>query len=129
MKSSSAAHDELLRLVSELGEDERLVLTALARRLRLGQQRYGRLDLAHDRRDWRNERGAELEDMLVYTAIEEVRRKLLAPLSSEIGSARLAELEAAHDKSNSTRDTIPDIELGKAEPTHSDICPICRKRI
>jgi hypothetical protein len=62
----------LFALVAELGPEELLVLEALARRLLAGQRAYGRLDLAHDGRDWRKERGEELADALVYTAIAEV---------------------------------------------------------
>ena len=64
--------DELLAVVEELGADERRVLLALARRLLAGQAHYGKLDLAHDGRDWRRERAEELADALVYGAIAEV---------------------------------------------------------
>jgi hypothetical protein len=67
---------ELLDVVSELGPDERRVLLVLARRLLAGQQAYGRLDVASDRRDWRKERAEELADALVYGAIAEVASQL-----------------------------------------------------
>ncbi|HSY21821.1 MAG TPA: hypothetical protein VK841_06890 [Polyangiaceae bacterium] len=41
----------------------------LARRLLAGQHAYGRLDVAHDARDWRKERADELADALIYGAI------------------------------------------------------------
>lgn len=63
---------ELLDVTSQLGAEERRVLLALARRLLAGQRAYGRLDLAHDRRDWRRERAEELADSLIYGAIAEV---------------------------------------------------------
>jgi hypothetical protein len=79
----SAAADELLDVVRELGVDERRVLLVLARRLLAGQATYGRLDLVHDGRDWRRERGAELADALVYGAIAEVAETLAAPSLEE----------------------------------------------
>ncbi len=66
---TDSALDEVVR---ELGTDERKVLLVLARRLLAGQGCYGRLDLAKDARDWRNERAQELADALVYGAIAEV---------------------------------------------------------
>jgi hypothetical protein len=63
---------ELLDVVDELGPDERRVLLALARRLLAGQKPYGRLDVATDQRDWREERAEELADALIYGAIAEV---------------------------------------------------------
>lgn len=59
-------------ILAELGPDEVRVLTRLAARLLEGQRRYGRLDVAHDRRDWRAERGDEIADLLVYSAIGEL---------------------------------------------------------
>ena len=57
---------------ADLGDQELQVLVVLARRLLAGQRAYGRLDLAHDRRDFQTERAEELQDTLVYTAIAEV---------------------------------------------------------
>jgi hypothetical protein len=62
----------LLDVLSQLGADERRVLLILARRLLAGQHAYGRLDVAHDGRDWRKERADELADALIYGAIAEV---------------------------------------------------------
>lgn len=64
---------ELETVISALGPEERRVLLILARRLLKGQQQYGLLD-PNDGRDWRKERSEELEDALVYTAIEEIAR-------------------------------------------------------
>jgi len=57
-----------------LGAEELAVLRWIAVRLLAGQQTYGRLDLAHDFRDFRRERAEELADAVVYTAMSEVRR-------------------------------------------------------
>jgi hypothetical protein len=64
--------NELQDVLAELGPDELRVLLALARRLLMGQRTYGLLSVATDGRDWLQERSAELEDALVYTAIAEV---------------------------------------------------------
>jgi hypothetical protein len=48
------------------------VLAYLAARLLAGQHAYGRLDLEHDRRDWRKERGEEIADLFVYSAFAEL---------------------------------------------------------
>ena len=63
---------DLAAIVEELGSDERRVLLALGRRLLDGQRQYGRLDVAKDPRHWRAERGEELCDVLIYSAIAEV---------------------------------------------------------
>jgi len=62
----------------ELGEEEVRVLGLLTRRLLDGQRTYGRLDLARDARDLERERGNELADVLVYTAMAELKRLLTA---------------------------------------------------
>jgi hypothetical protein len=62
---------EIAKAVAALGPNEREVLLILARRLFVGQERYGLLD-PHDGRDWRRERAEELQDLLVYTAIAEL---------------------------------------------------------
>jgi hypothetical protein len=70
------AGPELLDAIADLGEDERRVMLFLARRLLLGQRAYGRLDLAHDGRDFRRERAEELADALCYGAFAEVAATL-----------------------------------------------------
>jgi hypothetical protein len=67
---------DLALVVGELGADEVRVLLVLARRLLAGQRAYGRLDVAHDGRDWRRERAEELEDAIVYGAIAAVAATL-----------------------------------------------------
>jgi hypothetical protein len=69
----AAALDALVR---DLGDQEIAVLVVLARRLLVGQQAYGRLDLCGDARDWRRERAEELADALVYGAVAEVAASL-----------------------------------------------------
>jgi len=56
-----------------LGRDERAVLTQIAERLCVGYADYGRLDIAHDKRDFARERINETFDWLVYDAIRELR--------------------------------------------------------
>ena len=67
---------ELLAVLAECGREERRVLLVLARRLLAGQHAYGRLDLAHDARDFRRERAEELADALCYGAFAEVAATL-----------------------------------------------------
>jgi hypothetical protein len=67
---------ELLAVLAECGREERHVLLVLARRLLAGQHAYGRLDLAHDARDFRRERAEELADALCYGAFAEVAATL-----------------------------------------------------
>ena len=57
-----------------LGPDELRVLEHLADRLREGRRRYGELHLATDPRDWRRERAEEVEDLLIYSAFEVLKR-------------------------------------------------------
>jgi hypothetical protein len=63
---------ELHELLQDLGDDELRTLVWLARRLRDGQRQYGRIDLAHDVRDFRRERSEEVGDLLVYSAFAEL---------------------------------------------------------
>jgi hypothetical protein len=73
------ARADLESTVASLGIEETIVLAHLARRLMTGQQTYGHMQLAVDRRDFERERGNELADALVYTAMAELKRLLLAP--------------------------------------------------
>ncbi len=57
-----------MNICAELGTDELRVLVLVAERLRIGQRRYGRLDVATDRRDWHAEAGDEVADASVYAA-------------------------------------------------------------
>jgi hypothetical protein len=68
--------DALSRATAKLGEDELRVLTYIAERLVVGAQAYGDLDIATDRRDWKRERGEEAADLLVYSAIDSLKRDL-----------------------------------------------------
>lgn len=65
----------LTELVFELGFDEMRVLILVAERLRVGQQHYGRFDLATDRRDFAHEALEEIADALVYAACGLMRRR------------------------------------------------------
>lgn len=67
--------DELLDVVSKLGEDERRVLLAIARRLALGAKAYGPLDVNGDRRNWRAEATEELLDACVYLSCQSIKEK------------------------------------------------------
>jgi hypothetical protein len=78
--------DELASVLAELGTDEHRVLLALARRLLTGQRSYGALDLAHDRRDWRAERAAELADALIY--------ETFAALAKQANGAEMVQIDA-----------------------------------
>ncbi len=73
-EQSAAARIALDRVLSELGVEELEVLTMLARRLHAGQLAYGLIDVCNDRRDFEEERGEELADALVYTAMAELKR-------------------------------------------------------
>ena len=46
-----------------------------AERILVGQQRYGRLDLAHDPRDWEREAREEDLDGIAYRAFAVVKRR------------------------------------------------------
>lgn len=64
-----------LRLRLELCSlDELRVIGVLLARLELGRQRYGYLDLARDRRDFKRERAEEYVDLAIYDACDELDR-------------------------------------------------------
>ena len=68
------AREQLAAVAHELELEELRVLVLLARRLRQGQRDHGVLRLETDPRDFERERGEEVQDLLVYTAIAELRR-------------------------------------------------------
>lgn len=59
---------------AQLGDDERRVLLAIARRLAHGARQYGKLDVATDARDWTREAHEEFLDGCVYLAIKTLAR-------------------------------------------------------
>jgi hypothetical protein len=69
---------EMDAIVDSLAVDEIRVLNYLATRLLEGQRHYGKLDLKNDHRDFVRERGEECADFIVYDAMQEVRRLVLA---------------------------------------------------
>jgi hypothetical protein len=66
--------EELSAIADVLGDDEVRVLTRIAGRLLRGAEIYGRLHVASDQRDFRNEAREEIEDFLVYAACGWLRR-------------------------------------------------------
>jgi hypothetical protein len=74
-ESREALERQLDAVVGELGDDELRVMVTLARRLLEGQRCYGKLSLATDSRDWKKERSAEIQDLLIYDAFEVLRRE------------------------------------------------------
>ena len=57
---------ELWQIVQRLNADERAPLLVLARRIAMGREQYGALDLATDSRDFRSELLEELADGVAY---------------------------------------------------------------
>jgi hypothetical protein len=55
-----------IQRLAENGGDECAVINAFVQRLEVGFERYGALDLASDRRDWRKEASEEVDDFVVY---------------------------------------------------------------
>ena len=69
-------HDRIVNVLDELEPDALRTMLYLAERLMLGQRSYGRLDLKTDPRNWPEEQRAEIGDLLVYFAFEELKRQL-----------------------------------------------------
>lgn len=59
--------------VTGLGPDEIRVVRAIVARLRLGQVRYGPLDIASNPKDWRKEASEEFLDGAIYLAMQTIR--------------------------------------------------------
>jgi hypothetical protein len=74
----SQAHANCLVVLAQLGTDELRVIAELAKRLEMGQRRYGLLDLLRDARDYLRERNEEVLDASIYAACEIVRADLIA---------------------------------------------------
>ncbi len=87
-------------LIDSMGDDEIRVLLVLARRLKAGQDCYGKLDLENDKRDFRKERGEEVADLLVYSAFLELNA-ITKPSLACTGHVTHDEFTAcpAHDRS------------------------------
>jgi hypothetical protein len=73
------ARERILAALAELGDDEAAVLALVAERLAMGRRVYGELQLATDRRDFREEALMELADGCVYLAAGIVRAKKAKP--------------------------------------------------
>lgn len=56
--------------------EERAVMQAIERRLRMGLKQYGPLDIRHDPRRWTKEALEEALDGMVYLAIALISREL-----------------------------------------------------
>lgn len=65
--------EAIITAAARLNVDEHRVIERIVRRLVLGLDRYGPLDLNGDKRNWRKEKHEELLDMLVYGAIMELK--------------------------------------------------------
>jgi hypothetical protein len=68
---------ELDAILHDLNEEEQAVVINIAlkvgRRVLLGRQQYGALNLATDRRNWRDEIEAELLDGNIYVEFEALK--------------------------------------------------------
>lgn len=68
-------HDRIVNLLNEMEPDALRTMLYLAERLMLGQHSYGKLDLKTDPRNWPEEQRAEIGDLLVYFAFEELKHR------------------------------------------------------
>lgn len=75
-KTPSVGVGDLLEEARNLGDDEVLVLTLIAKRLRIGREVYGPLSIRHDTRNWHREALEECADAAVYAAVGLIRRGL-----------------------------------------------------
>lgn len=101
--------EPILRALQQLGVEGDAVAERCAERLRLGQQQYGLLDLAHDKRNFLAEVVPELLDALVYVQCAEVQRRVREP-SEEVGG-----LPEARDE------LLENVEELPAAPTDAEI--------
>lgn len=65
-KSKLEPRLELLSILAMLGKDELNVMVRIARRLLVGKERYGLMNLKNDKRDYEKEAFEEILDWLVY---------------------------------------------------------------
>ena len=65
-------YQDLVGRLARAGHDEQRVIDRVLARLELGRRRYGPLNLAGDRRNWRRERFEERLDALVYDVCAEL---------------------------------------------------------
>lgn len=55
--------------------DEPRIIELVRQRLKLGETEYGKLDVASDKRNFKNETLEELLDAVIYLAAELIRRR------------------------------------------------------
>lgn len=70
----AALRAELAALDAESSYDELRVKAVFARRMKLGRERHGHLDLSDDQRNFRRERAEEILDAEVYDCCDELDR-------------------------------------------------------
>ncbi len=76
LRDAQANGHAMVDALAKADPDALLVVNFVAGRMLAGLEKYGRLDLASDRRDFRRELGEELGDLLTYAAMAELRRIL-----------------------------------------------------
>lgn len=67
--------DEFTLRYIECSDDERAVLSEMLRRIEVGRENYGELDLDSDERDFRKEAREEAVDWLVYDIAGSLKRE------------------------------------------------------
>jgi hypothetical protein len=110
-------HDKIVDLLHEMGIAELRSMLYLAERLMLGQRTYGCLDLKTDPRNWKEEQKAEIGDLLVYFAFEELKHR-----GSTLGA--IEEKALGQDHVQTTHEVLggPSSLRRKTEPWRSDGC-------
>jgi len=127
LRRAALARD-IARRLQLASHDELRVVDQILTRLELGRERYGLLDIARDRREWRRELGEELLDAVIYDTIETIRAEDLAHANLQAAAAEeLAELERWQRDDQRTRvsseparlaiehDPYDDLEIAVAE--------------
>lgn len=67
--------DEFTHRYIDCSDDERAVLCEMLRRIEIGREQYGELNLDRDRRDFRKEARDEAIDWLVYDCADSLKRE------------------------------------------------------
>ncbi len=67
--------DEFAIRYSELSDDEQEILSEFMRRIEMGSEQYGPLDIDSDPRDFNEEEAQEQYDRVFYRLAEVIRRR------------------------------------------------------
>ena len=72
---SAIESDEFATRYDDLSDDEQEVLSEMLKRIEMGRDQYGPLDIDNDPRNFRQEAAEEWVDLAVYSIADAIRKR------------------------------------------------------